>query len=58
MAAKDQGAAVDCLEKRISDLERRIFTSEKDVLSLKGSSVTTVIFIDGVIAHNLVTKID
>ncbi|XP_058969229.1 dynactin subunit 3-like [Pocillopora verrucosa] len=38
MAAKDQGAAVDCLEKRISDLERRIFTSEKDVLSLKGSS--------------------
>lgn len=52
MAAKDQGAAVDCLEKRISDLEKRIFTSEKDVLSLKGSSVTTVIFIDGVIAHN------
>lgn len=52
MASKDQGAAVDCLEKRISDLERRIFTSEKDVLSLIGSSVTTVIFIDGVIAHN------
>ncbi|KAJ7339435.1 hypothetical protein OS493_005833 [Desmophyllum pertusum] len=38
MAAKEKGAAVDVLEKRVSDLERRIITSEEDVLNLKGSS--------------------
>lgn len=38
MAAKDRRAAVDCLEKRISELERQVLTSEEDLLSLKGSS--------------------
>lgn len=46
MAAKDRRAAVDCLEKRISELERQVLTSEEDLQSLKGSSVTTMIFID------------
>jgi len=40
MAAKEKGAAVDVLEKRISELERRVLSSEEDVLNLKGSSVT------------------
>ena len=39
MAAREKGAVVDVLEKRISDLERRVLTSEEDVLNLKGSSV-------------------
>lgn len=38
MAAKDRRAAVDCLEKRISELERQVLTSEEDLQSLKGSS--------------------
>jgi len=38
MAAREKGAVVDVLEKRISDLERRVLTSEEDVLNLKGSS--------------------
>ncbi|XP_020629232.1 dynactin subunit 3-like [Orbicella faveolata] len=38
MAAKEKGAAVDVLEKRISELERRVLSSEEDVLNLKGSS--------------------
>ena len=41
MAAKEKGAAVvDVLEKRISELERRVLCNEEDVLNLKGSSVT------------------
>ena len=39
MAAKEKGAAVDVLEKRISELERRVLSSEEDVVNLKGSSV-------------------
>ena len=39
MAAKGKGAAVDVLEKRISELERRVLSSEEDVVDLKGSSV-------------------
>ncbi|CAH3041766.1 unnamed protein product [Porites lobata] len=38
MAVREKGAVVDVLDKRISDLERRILTSEEDVLGLKGSS--------------------
>ncbi|KAL9988369.1 hypothetical protein ACROYT_G002806 [Oculina patagonica] len=38
MAAKEKGASLDVLEKRISELERRALTSEEDVLNLKGSS--------------------
>lgn len=45
MAAKEKGAAVDVLEKRISELERRVLSSEEDVLNLKGSSVTILICI-------------
>lgn len=43
MAAKEKGAAVDVLEKRISELERRVLSSEEDVLNLKGSSVTILL---------------
>ena len=43
MAVREKGAVVDVLDKRISDLERRILTSEEDVLSLKGSSVIPLI---------------
>lgn len=43
MAVREKGAVVDVLDKRISDLERRILTSEEDVLGLKGSSVIPLI---------------
>lgn len=43
MAVREKGAVVDVLDKRISDLERRIPTSEEDVLGLKGSSVIPLI---------------
>lgn len=43
MAVREEGAVVDVLDKRISDLERRILTSEEDVLGLKGSSVIPLI---------------
>ena len=43
MAVREKGAVVDVLDKRISDLERRILTSEEDVLDLKGSSVIPLI---------------
>lgn len=43
MAVREKGAVVDVLDKRISDLERRILTSEEDVLGLKGSSVISLI---------------
>ena len=43
MAVRDKGAVVDVLDKRISDLERCILTSEEDVLGLKGSSVIPLI---------------
>lgn len=52
MAAKEKGAAVDVLEKRVSDLERRIITSEEDVLNLKGSSVIISICADRRIMAN------
>lgn len=39
MAVREKGAAVDVLEKRISELERRVLTNEEDVQNLKGSSV-------------------
>lgn len=46
MAAKEKGAAgVDVLEKRISELERRVLSSEEDVLNLKGSSVIIYCFV-------------
>ena len=46
MAAKEKGAAgVDVLEKRISELERRVLSSEEDVLNLKGSSVIIYYFV-------------
>ena len=43
MAANEKGAAVDVLEKRILELERRVLSSEEDVLNLKGSSVTILL---------------
>lgn len=43
MAVREKGAVGDVLDKRISDLERRILTSEEDVLGLKGSSVIPLI---------------
>lgn len=43
MAVREKGAVVDVLDKRISDVERRILTSEEDVLGLKGSSVIPLI---------------
>lgn len=39
MAVREKGAVVDVLEKRISELERRVLTNEEDVQNLKGSSV-------------------
>ena len=40
MAVREKGLEIDVLEKRIFCLERRILTSEKDVQSLEGSSVS------------------
>lgn len=54
MAAKEKGAAVDVLEKRISELERRVLSSEEDVLNLKGSSVIILLFNGRGISPNLI----
>lgn len=43
MAVREKGAVVNVLEKRVSDLERRILTSEEDVKNLKDSSVIILI---------------
>lgn len=53
MAAKEKGAAVDVLEKRISELERRVISSEEDVLNLKGSSVIILLCTGRGISPNL-----
>ena len=53
MAAKEKGAVIDVLEKRISDLERRVLTNEEDVLNLKGSSVIILFYFRGAIVPNL-----
>ena len=45
MAVREKGADINVLEKRISDLERRILTSEEDVHNLKDSSVIILISI-------------
>lgn len=43
MAVREKGAVINVLEKRVSDLERRILTSEEDVKNLKDSSVIILI---------------
>ena len=43
MAVREKGAVINVLEKRVSDLERRILTSEEDVQNLKDSSVNILI---------------
>ena len=43
MAVREKGAVIDVLEKRISELERRVLTNEEDVQDLKGSSVIVLL---------------
>ena len=53
MAVREKGAVIDVLEKRISDLERRVLTSEEDVLNLKDSSVIMLIYFSDAIVPSL-----